>query len=331
MEKGLRVGFLKPFVTDPIQVDGTWTDRDAVLFKQVLGLTESLDRIAPYAPSGDPHKAKTQEGTLEGLRESVQELSAGKDALLIMGYRDIFYDDPSRLVPDTALIQGLDAQLILVTRYHEISTSVYSILSVCSLLRERVKAVIVNHVPPQQLGTAEGQLGPFFVQRRIPVGAILSEDLLLACRSLGETLEVADGELLCGEEGLGRPVAAMSVGSADLEGELLVFKRVYNKIVLLEPPLAGVPAQEEPAPRAVAGILLTSGRTPPPMLIEAARKARVVLALTRADTFSTLDRLERTPPFLSAGDEGKVRRLTELLDQDGALHRLLHALGLRSP
>ncbi len=330
-EKGLRVGFFKPFVTERVQIDGAWTDRDAVLFRQAMGLADPLDRIAPFPSEVEMGREQTPERIMEGLRALVQELSLGKDALIIMGFRDIFYDDASRLVPDTALINGLDAHLVLVTRYQETSTSVYSILSVCSLLRERVKAVIVNRVPPEQLQTVKGQLGAVLTQRTIPVSAVLPEDFLLSCRSLGEVLEVVEGELLWGEEGLGRPVGAMTVGSADLDQELLVFKRVYNKIVLLGPPSPAAFPQDGPARRPIAGILLTSGRRPPSMLMEVARKAGVALALANADTFAVLDRLERTPPSLSPGDEAKVRRMTELLDQEEALHKLLLALGVRVP
>ena len=48
VDRGLNVGFMKPFATDPIRIAETWTDRDAYLMKHVLKLQEPLERICPY-------------------------------------------------------------------------------------------------------------------------------------------------------------------------------------------------------------------------------------------------------------------------------------------
>jgi BioD-like phosphotransacetylase family protein len=38
LEKGMSVGFIKPFGTDPVHIHGQWTDQDAFLFKEALNL-----------------------------------------------------------------------------------------------------------------------------------------------------------------------------------------------------------------------------------------------------------------------------------------------------
>ena len=48
VEKGLSVGFMKPFGTHPVNMEGLWTDRDVFLFKEVLNLQEPFNRICPY-------------------------------------------------------------------------------------------------------------------------------------------------------------------------------------------------------------------------------------------------------------------------------------------
>jgi BioD-like phosphotransacetylase family protein len=120
----------------------------------------------------------------------------------------------------------------------------------------------------------------------------------------------------------------MTVGSADLSGGLLIFKRAYNKIVLLAPGSTGESAGNGPRSRPVAGILLTAGRHPVPQLLQAAGKAGIPLLLVQEDTFAALERLEKSPSILSSRDEVKVRRFTEMMEQDGSLHRLLEHLRL---
>jgi hypothetical protein len=138
-------------------------------------------------------------------------------------------------------------------------------------------------------------------------------------------LEILDGQILWGEGKLGNPVGAMTVGSTYLQEELLLFKRVYNKIVLLDPSAGG----EGPPPHLrVAGIILTGGIKPPQQILEAVRKADTPLMIVRMDVFAARELLEASPPRISARDEAKVRRLTELMDREGALEKLFHSLGL---
>jgi BioD-like phosphotransacetylase family protein len=331
MEMGLRVSLFKPFATHPLEVGGKWTDRDAVFFKEALRLDDPLERICPFVPPG-PYLTETGPEVLaDRIVTMANEISSGVDILLVMGFQDIFFDDVSHPVPDTSLINALGARLLLVTRYQEASTSIYSILSIFSLVRDKVKGIVLNRVPPEKLELVRGQFLPFLIQKGVPISACLPEDPMLGCRSLREVLEVVDGELLTGDQGLDLPVAGMTVGSADLEGGLTVFKRVYNKVVLVGPVPLHASGEEVSRPRSVVGILLTSQRMPPPVVLEAARRAGVSLALVKDDTFAALDRLQRSSPSLSPADEGKVLRFTELLDLDHAFEKLMASLGIFDP
>lgn len=324
--KGLNVGFFKPFGTHPISIERLSTDRDALLFKEILNLEEPLEQICPYNFSDTQWRQKRPEEISQELTSILSKISRKKDILLIMGSKEIFFDDASNPFPDSSLITKLDCDLLLINRYQEISKSIYSILSVCSFFRERTKGIIINRIPSEKLKGISEQLDPFLQQKGIPFTTFLTEDPIISSRSLQEVLQILDGELLLGKEGLIQPICGMTVGSTHLEGRLLLFKRVYNKIVLLGP----ATMTEEPViHRPISGIILTGGRRPVPQLIEAARKANIPLILVKSDTFTTLDRLERTGPTLSPKDEWKVRRLTELMDQEGALEKILNSLGIQ--
>ncbi len=328
LEKGLKVSFFKPFATHPVESGGSWTDRDALFFKEALDLQAPLDTICPFLLTGTSLMEMSPEGIIDQIATSVKRISSEVDILLIMGFKDVFFDDVSHPVSDTAIINALGADLLLVTRYQEAPTAIYSILSVCSLLRERVKGIILNRVPPEKMEVIRAQFLPFLIQKGAPISACLPEDPMLACRSLREVLQVVEGDLLLGEDGLELPVAGMTVGSADLEEGLEVFKRVYNKVVLVGPESTETGAQGPSGTRSVVGILLTSHRLPPPVIVESARRAGVALALVKEDTFATLERLQRSAPSLSPADRGKLRRFTELLDQEQAFDRLITSLGL---
>ncbi len=329
VQRGLRVGFLKPFGSNPVYEGEIWTDRDALLFKEVLGLQESLERICPFLLSEDACKQKNPEEIINEIKPLARELSLEKDILLIMGSRHIFFDDVTRPVPDISLVKELNADFLMVDRFQEASKSIYSILSISSLLKERVKGIIINRVPPERLEEVKESLIPSLTGRGIPITTALPEDPAISFRSLGDIKELLKGELLCGEERLGQSVAGMTVGSTSLQGGLRVFKRAYNKITLLESalhdPLKGEESKGQPK---IAGILLTGGQKPTRLLIQAAQEAGIALIIVQQDTFSVLEQLEKTPPTLSSRDQAKVDRFTVMLDHDQSFDGLLRSLGI---
>lgn len=330
VERGLSVGFLKPFGTNLVPAEGLLTDHDALLFKELLHLQHPLDQICPYLVPEEACKQMGADEILAEIRSLARDLSVGKDVLLIMGSKHIFFDDASCPIPDIALATELNAHFILVNRYRETSRSVYSILFARSMLRDRIKGIILNRVPPDKIEEIKNQVIPSLSEKGIPITIALPEDPLLSFQSLREIGEILNAEILFGEDRLSQPVGQMTVGASDLPGELMLFKRVYNKIILLEPYSLDRGKQEPLIYRAIAGILLTGGRKPPPQILTAAEQVGIPLMLVRYDTFAALELLEQSSSRLSSMDEVKVRHFTELMNRDGALDRLLHILGFDS-
>jgi BioD-like phosphotransacetylase family protein len=322
VEKGMRVGFIKPFGTDPVHIHGQWTDQDAFLFREALSLSDPLERICPYLVSDETWRRKGNDEILEELKTLAREVSEGKDVVVILGSKHIFFDDAACPIPDVTLIPELNAEFILVHRYRKVSKAIYSILSVSSLLRERIRGIVLNRVPQEEIREIQAQLVPTLRAKGIPIFAALPEDPVLSFSSLREVGEVLEGQWLWGED-LGKPVGGMTVGASDLTEALLLFKRAYNKIILLEPMKNSDAAT---TPRPVAGIVLTGGRTPAPQLLQSAKSANVPLLLVKQDTFPALERLEQSTSRLSSGDDIKVRHILELMDHEGVLDKLLEPI-----
>ena len=328
LEGGHSVGFIKPFGTHPIKKEGVWADPDAFLFKEVLKLQEPIEKICPYLLSEETWRQRGEKEILEEIKSLAQEISAGKDCLLVMGSEHIFFDDSSRPIPDVSLITELKADFVLVSRFRDTAKSIYSILSVCSLLKDRVKGIILNRVAPEKLEEINNQIIPSLAQKGIPIVAALPEDPVLSFRSLREIRDILNAEILWGEERLEVSVVGMTVGSTDLKGELRLFKRAYNKIILLKPSPHDVENEDYEAQRPIAGILLTGGRNPVPQLLQAAKNAKTPLILVKDDTFAVLERLEKTTTGLAPKDDFKVRHFTELMDRNGAFDRLLQSFDI---
>ncbi len=325
---GLRVGFVKPFGTDPVFIDGRWVDHDAHLLKQSLQLKESLETLCPYLVSDETWRSRGNDEIMAGVKSLVTELSESKDLVIIMGSKHIFFDDAACPIPDISFIPELNADLLLIHRYRKISRTVYSLLSVSSLVGSKMRGIILNRIPPEEIEQINSGLVPTLRQKGIPILSALPEDPVLSFRSIQEVSEVLDGVILWGGGDLEKPVGAMTVGSADLPGELLVFKRAYNKIILLQASFDESKTETSPGPRPVAGILLTGGRQPPSQLVEVAKRNRLPLLLVKEDTFTALQKLEQSTSHLSPDDAAKVRQMTSLMEREGGFDRLLRSLGL---
>jgi len=325
MMTGFRVGFVKPFGTDPAYVAGRWIDHDAFLIKESLNLKEPLETMCPYLVSDEAWRAKGRDEIMAEFKSLVQDLSESTDIMIVMGSKHIFFDDAACPIPDIAFIPELKSDCVLVHRYRKVSRTVYSVLSVNSLVRDRMKGIIINRIPPEEFRQVTSSLVPTLRGKAIPITTALPEDPFLSFQSLREIGEVLNGEVLSGKEHLDKSVGGMTVGSADLSADLLLFKRAYNKIILLE---ASVDEGVQGEPRPLAGIVLTGGRRPPSQLVQAAEKAKIPLLLIKEDTFAALEKLDHGTSRLSPRDEGKVRHVTDLMERDGGIARLMESLGL---
>ena len=322
LDRGLRVGFFKPFGTSSIQDGEIPSDADAVLFKKVLALEANLELICPYPLAPDIQAAFVPDDIHSEIASLAEVLARGNDILLIMGSTHMFLDDASHPAPDISVIDRLKTDLVVVHRFRKPSTTRYSLLSIGSLLKRRLKGIIINRIPSSDFNEAETSLAPSLTAHGMPITALLPEYPHLAFQSVAEAARVVDGEVLLGGELLDTAVGAMTVGTSVLPPPLALFKRVHNKLILLKPDDSGLKSGQ------VAGVIITGGGKPGAGVAEAARKAGVPLITARSDTFACIERIEKNAGTLSYHHEQKVRGLTGIIEKGGGIERLLSSLGL---
>jgi hypothetical protein len=323
-EKGLKVGFFKPYGLLPPAPDSPpemSCDGDVLLLKEVLKLTEEGRTLCPVMMSENSLgevSGSMGEDLLQRIDAAFREASHGKDAVLIMGAKEIFFGGELSLLSDSALVKRLDAAVLLADRYQRDNLTFYSILSLNSFLEGRVKAAILNHVPPDRLDHVQSRVIPFLREKGLKAAGAVPEDPLLSAFTVADLAEWTGGEILCCPEKAGEWIVSFTIGSRMLEGPLALFKQVYNKIILVR--LGG----GETGP--VGGILLTGGKAPGDLLLRRAVEQALPLVLVATDTFQTMERLEKARPALGTRDDYKVRRFLSLLDRDPQAENWVEAL-----
>ncbi len=326
-QRGLRVGFLKPLFQKEDSEEKSPRDEDCELFRQVLPSQESLESTCPVLRGeGGCGRISAQEAA-RVLLPILQARSSYIDLMMIMGRKEIFLDDPASPISDVSLVQALQADFILVTRYLDLPRTLYSLLSVFSLLGSRIKAIVLNRIPHQQMQEVSEGIRAKLSGHAMPPLFFVPEDPFLSARTLAEVVAATQGELLLGKQKVGDLVASWSMGAGHLlSGDMALFKRFYNRILLLGPPESGAEGPSRPV-----GVILTAGRRPPPVLLDAAGRMGLPLILCSGDTFATLEQLERTPSILSRESEPKADRMIKWLALGGQLDELWTALGLGPP
>jgi BioD-like phosphotransacetylase family protein len=312
-EKGLKVGFLKPYGLLPEAMalpGGGFCDIDVVLLKQVLNISEPEATLCPITlpESQTPEGASIQGGELmEKIQNAFQEISSGKDVVLIMGAKEIFFGEGLPGLSDSHLVKLFNTSVLLVDRYQRDNMTFYSVLSLNSFLDGRVKSAILSHVAPEKVDHVKTKVIPFLQAKGVKSVVAVPEDPILAALTVSTIAELVEGQTLCCPEGEGNLVQTSTIGIKYLERSLSIFKQVYNKVILI-----GLSPEEKP----VAGIILTGGKVPSELVLKVARDRSIPLILTHADTFQVMERLEKAKPALTLKDEFKVSRFLQLIEKE---------------
>lgn len=314
------VGFYKPL---GYCTPGGDKDPDIDLFTGIFNLTEADDILCPYIieDQQEPHAEFEQDSFLAKVRQNYKLVSNNHDRLVVMGSSDIFVKPDFIGLPDARFIEMMDARVVLVDRFANISNTVYSALAVGSYLGERLKGLIINRVPPEMIETLKQKLAP--LSKILGSGglAIVPTDRVLAADPVSDYLELLEGQLLGDQDGTNLLVTGSTIGNDRLKGPLQLLKRIFNKVVLLGGTNRQLVDDDfEPEPVAV---LITSGRLPPEVVVQKAVDAGIPLVSVNLDSFAILDRLEGTRIQISSGHEYKVDRLATLIGDQLDLDQLL--------
>jgi BioD-like phosphotransacetylase family protein len=309
-EKGLKVGFFKPYGLLPesaISSPGTLCDPDVLLFKEVLGVSAPDEILCPMSLPESQGLAEIPGEELMGkIQKAFREASRGKDVVLIIGGKEIFFGEGGPGLSDGVLVKSFESSVLLVDRYQRDNLTFYSVLSLNSFLDGRVKSAILNHVPPDKMEHVKTKVVSFLQQKGVRSAVAVPEDSVLAALTVSSIADLTGGEILCCTEGERNLVQTSTIGAKYLEGPFSLFRQVYNKVILV-----GLNPDETP----VTGIILTGGKNPSEGVLRVAQTRGIPLILTREDTFQVMDRLEKAKPALAFKDEFKVQRFLALVDE----------------
>ncbi len=326
---GLRVGYMKPVSVAVVQTETSVIDEDAAFIRQYVGLSESLQQIAPVIVSQSVVE-QIMRGTkidyTKRLRDAYTKVARGKDLIVLEGANTWAEGSIVNLSADQ-VSDMLQAPVLMIVHYRSVLV-LDAILAAQRYLGDRLIGVLINHVEEAKLEFVRSRVAPFLEQHGVAVFAVLPADAQLAGVTVADLHEFLGGQLIGPVEWGSKLIERLVIGAMGPESALSHFRRVMHKAVITGGDRTDI--QMAALQTSTSALVLTGNLRPADAVVDRAEEGQVPIILVADDTMVTVDRAEKIFGHIRFKQVAKIQRFTELLDQRFDFERLYDKLGLPS-
>jgi BioD-like phosphotransacetylase family protein len=319
--RGLSTGFMKPVGQRTVIEDGVPADEDAVLMRQVFGLSEPLDQMSPvHIPRGFT-QTYIEGGFVEDLPARIRSAHAAfggeRDILLIEGTGHAGVGAVIDL-SNAAVAAMLGAPAVIVSE-GGVGRPIDEILLNASLFERHGVAVagaIVNKVDLDAKPGLARTLERGLARHGIPLLGVLPYRPLLSNPTLAMVLEGVHGETLSAGPDLDQVIGGVAIGAMEPEHML---QRIGPRSLVIVPGdrtdviLALVGARNANLDEGPLGIVLTGGYRPATTVIDAIRGAGLFATIVPEDTYVVASEVHDLLVKTHASDAGKIAEIKALV------------------
>ena len=329
---GFKVGYFKPLGTQPREVRaGLYHDQDALFAKQLLGLSEAPEVLAPICQSPrfmEEQLAGSTQDVTTAVIEAYNTARQDKDVVVIEGGASLREGYAVNMAtPKVARMLG--APVLAVVRYDGDVQIIDDALSAHARLGDQLIGAVINTVPPSSLRFARQVATSVLERHRVHVFGILPEDQRLLATSVGEIADAADGQFLSCADRRDDLVENLAIGAMSADEARARLSRIPNKALITGGDRADMIAVAlETSTRL---IIVTGNLMPEPSIVQRAAEMSVPIVLVPHDTLHTIERIGR---FFGKGrlaQEEKLDRFQVLLSNHFDFKRLYERIGLPAP
>jgi BioD-like phosphotransacetylase family protein len=329
LSRGLVTGFLKPVGQRTVIEDGVPADEDAVLLRDVFGLTDPMPVMSPiHIPRGFT-KAYISGDVVEDLgatvRSAHQTVAAGRDVLLIEGTGHAGVGAVIGL-SNAAVAEMLGAPAIIVSEGGVGRPIDEIVLNAALFARHGVEVAgaIVNKVDLDAQPGIVAILERGLALHGIPLLGVLPYRPILSNPTLGMVLEGVHGETIWPGPDLDRVIDGVAIGAMEAEHML---QRVGPGTLVI------APGDREDAILALTsatiaghgalGLVLTGGYRPRPGVVDAIRAAGLFATLVPEDTYVVASEVHDLLVKTHSSDREKIDLIKALVAEHLDVDRIL--------
>jgi BioD-like phosphotransacetylase family protein len=328
-ERGMEIGYLKPFSIRPWRTGEHVADEDASFVIDVLGLKAKPWEMAPVVVTSDMLQdyltSKEKTDYMPQVVEQARNLEKKKDLLLLEGGGSLREGYVMNLAtPDVA--KELGSSIIVVVKYYEDACLLDDVLAAKFRLPDSLTGVVINRVPQNAMSFVNNLVVPYLEKEGVPILGVLPDDRELAALSVGEIIEVLNAEVLtsvCDDQAL---VEALMVGAMTEDSALRRFRKQPNKAVITGGDRTDI--QLAAMETSTTCLILTGNLHPNNLIIKQAEDMCVPILLVSGNTMETVEALDRVFGRTRLGQKEKLDKFIQFVKKNIDLKRLDKALGI---
>jgi uncharacterized protein len=336
-EKGLEIAYAQPVITrstpdrsavDPLiatQPSVTTIDSDIQLMTEALAL--------PPASLGQPLLVLDATRTNDRLTgvdlhdygKLLQENVRLPGQLVILEGGANLHEGSLFGLATAQMAATLDAGVLLVNRYHPLST-IDLLLSAQQQLGSRLLGCIINDIPRDRVEAVQTTLVPFLERAGIPVFGVVHRNGLLRSVTVKQLVEKLDAEILCRPDRLDLMVESLSIGAMNVNSALEYFRRGNNMAVVTGGDRADI--QLAALETSTQCLILTGRLAPQPFIVSRAEDLEIPILSVDLDTLTTVEIIDSAFGQVRLQETIKINCARELFGNHCEIDRLLSMLGI---
>ncbi len=303
------LNYFKPFGDRPIYKKKRLIDYDAKLFKNVLNLDTDYEKFCIGFDHSKIKYAYDETTIGDKIKESVEELSKGRDGVIIETGEHWGFGSSIGLDP-MSLSSVIDSEVLLVSS--GTGTDVVDKLTTASRYFEKngteVRGVVLNKAESVE------EMEDFVVSEVESLGldvlGVVPEISSLDLTRMRFINDMLFGKVVAGEDGLDNIVENVLVGalSADEMVRNPAFQEKRKLMVTGGDRTDVVLASLE---EGTSGIILTNDIIPPSNIISRADRANIPLISVPIDTYEAAKRIEAMETITTIEDDFKIDKIRE--------------------
>ncbi len=328
LEQGYKIGYMRIIGKSVGGRGTTLYDVDAAFIKEVLGITDPVEKMSPVVLTHDLRVSVLKGKDFDGMalfRNAYDQLSAGKDVMIVSGAANL-YEGLTMRISSLITIKALNAKAVLIDPYRD-EVCVDCILSAKELLGDRLAGIIINRVTTDDRDFVVNEIIPYLTKRGVRVFGVVPREMALESVSVRQIMDAVGGEMLSGQHKLDDLVENLVVGAMDVENALKNFIKSKNKAVITGANRGDIIiAALETSTRC---LVLTGDILPNEIVLGRAQSMGMPVIHVKYDTLTTLSKIESIIGKVRIARNDQIKKGYELITKYVDVKGLFTSVGIR--
>lgn len=310
-EEGYRVSYFKP-VGSTIGI--TREDEDASLMKRILNIEQPLETIVPCIAGPSYLSGYKKMESMDDIMAAYEKVAKNND-LVIIGGAGNPYILASFGIDASTLAEKLNAVAIFMIRIENDFSLDQAIFYNKYFIDKGVTVLgnVFNNVPRPLLAKTEGVYRKILEDKGLRTLGIIPVRATIASPTVSEYYEVLGGEILTGEEHMGRLVEDVIIGAMTLDSALGYLRRAPNKAIITGGDRSDLALAA--LETSTSALILTGGLYPDVKVVARATEKEVPVILVHYDTYTTIEKINEVSRHIRPDDKLGIKIAQENIEK----------------